>query len=591
MKLISQGGKNLLFAAVVGLAFALAPVFVRADSYGDRNTFNIDKTYDFAARTKILSDLVWVGDKIYFYVDEQWWNGLDSAGKLEYSANFKNLDAEFSKNIYPKLTSVFGSDVNPSVNRDGKITVLFHPMVKDAGGYINTGDGYSKYQAPLSNEREMIYFNTRFADSPLAKSYLAHEFTHLITFNQKDRLRGAADDVWLNEARADYASTILGYDNPFAGSNFEQRTRSFAADSSKSLVEWANKPANYGAAHLFMQYLVDQYGIKILTDSMNTNQTGIASIDYALQKNGFDIGFTAVFRDWLIALSANDCRLGSRYCYKYADLQAFSIAPRINYLPNSDRVSLTVMYNTDFFSGNWQKIVGGNGSLKLDFSAAAQAKFRVPYLVCYSGGGECELGDMEIAGDGTGVLNLSDFGRQYASLTLMPFATGKTSGFDDSAGNQQSYTFKISISPKVISGQDAGSDANGAANIQALLAQIEVLKKEIARVSAILAARAASATALPSGGYSCGSITADLYFGVENHNQVSCLQQVLKSQGNSIYPGGAVTGRFSIDTRAAVVRFQEKYAAEILAPLGLKTGTGYVGSSTKAKINKILSSN
>jgi peptidoglycan hydrolase-like protein with peptidoglycan-binding domain len=583
MESFKIGLTRSFFCLAAALMLVLAPFSARADSYGDKTVFNIDKTYDAAGRAKTLAALVWAGDKIYFYVDEPWWEGLDSAGQAKYNLAFQNLDAEFSKNIYPKLTSVFGSDVNPAVDRGGKITLLVHPMVKDAGGYINTGDGYSRYQSPASNEREMIYFNTRFIDAPLAKAYLAHEFTHLITFNQKDRLRNAMDDVWLNEARADYSSTILGYDSPFGGSNFDQRTRSFSADPSKSLVEWQNKPANYGAAHLFMQYLVDRFGIDIIADSMQTEQTGIGAIEYALKKNGFDVGFAQVFRDWLVALAANDCRLGGQYCYKYAGLRGFVITPKINYLPNSDQVSLSVMYNTNFFSGNWQKIVGGNGALRLDFSADPGAKFQVPYLLCYAGGGECQLGDLEVAGDGQSVLNLPDFGRQYASLTLMPFAAGKTYGFDDSIGNQQSYTFKISISPKSVSGQNSG---NSEANIQALLLQIETLKNEIARIQAILAARAAATK--PAGGYLCKSIAADLYFGVENHSQVSCLQQVLKSQGSAVYPSGAVTGRFSIDTREAVARFQEKYASEILAPLGLKSGTGYVGSATRQKLNALM---
>jgi len=66
------------------------------------------------------------------------------------------------------------------------------------------------------------------------------------------------------------------------------------------------------------------------------------------------------------------------------------------------------------------------------------------------------------------------------------------------------------------------------------------------------------------------------------------LQEFLKSQGSEIYPEGLVTGNFLAFTQAAVIRFQEKYASEILTPLGLEKGSGFVGLKTRAKINEIL---
>lgn len=49
--------------------------------------------------------------------------------------------------------------------------------------------------------------------------------------------------------------------------------------------------------------------------------------------------------------------------------------------------------------------------------------------------------------------------------------------------------------------------------------------------------------------------------------------------------------KFGEYTASAVVAFQEKYASEVLKPYGLAHGTGYVGKSTRAKLNKLYGCN
>jgi len=70
-------------------------------------------------------------------------------------------------------------------------------------------------------------------------------------------------------------------------------------------------------------------------------------------------------------------------------------------------------------------------------------------------------------------------------------------------------------------------------------------------------------------------------------DDVTALQQLLLDEG--VYPEGLITGYFGSLTKQAVIRFQEKYADEVLTPVGLSKGSGFVGSSSRKKVNELLS--
>jgi len=68
--------------------------------------------------------------------------------------------------------------------------------------------------------------------------------------------------------------------------------------------------------------------------------------------------------------------------------------------------------------------------------------------------------------------------------------------------------------------------------------------------------------------------------------EVEELQKCL-AKDPDVYPEGEITGFFGNSTKKAVIKFQEKYAKEILEPTGLKEGTGMVGNATRKKLNEL----
>jgi len=122
------------------------------------------------------------------------------------------------------------------------------------------------------------------------------------------------------------------------------------------------------------------------------------------------------------------------------------------------------------------------------------------------------------------------------------------------------------------------------AKIVEILAQIKVLQAQLAALI---------------GGTVVTGVPADFSFDSalelgDSKDAVQYLQIVLNSDADTqltasgVGSSGNETVFFGSLTKAAVIKFQNKYASEVLTPWNLTKGTGFVGSTTRDKLNALL---
>jgi len=440
-------GRLTIFGAVVlaGISFWYASF-----AYAETLKFRVDGSFDWDGRGEVNATLRHEGINGKFYVADDYWNSLGFRERDILSADVEELSNQFDTVIYPGLVSVFGSENKPGVDGNSKITVLMTKMIDGAGGYFREQDGFLKSLYADSNEREMVYLNAAYSYSERMRSFLAHEFQHLITFNQKTIKHNVQEEVWLNELRSEIAPTLVGYDGAFVytNSNLEARTKSFMKNFSDAILNWEAEEKDYASINLFGQYVLDHYGRSVIASMTENNLVGIESFNAALRVFGFSEEFADVYTNWTIANLVNSCEVEpiNTYCYnnpnlKYSDIHVTFSGSGVE----SDTVSSE--RSTEDWRSFWFEFETGlknerpaDHIFRFDFFAPQNSKFRVPYVTYGSDGLKVkETGEIEI-NSGSGSFYIKNFGFDTSRIVIIPSNQAQYRG-GLGRGNSTRYNF------------------------------------------------------------------------------------------------------------------------------------------------------
>lgn len=423
---------TLLFS---GGLFIILSSSALAVEVGETLNFFVDSYYDWKNRTEITATLKKISDNAYFYIEDEYWQALSQNQQNLYLDYLKEVAKQFDNTIYPSVPYIFGSEWKPGIDGDNKITILLIQLKSSAAGYFNPKDEYPKSQQETSNEREMIYINAVQIANPLIHSFIAHEFQHLINWNQKERLRAIVEEVWLNELRSEYAPTVAGYDSEYTDSNLERRVDDFLAFPFNSLTEWKGERYDYPPVNIFGHYLADQFGEDLFTYMIGNSKVGIHSIEQALRDKGFNFSFSQVFNNWAIANYLNDSSLSDgRYGYKNPYLKgAIQVSP-ITYSIVSTSI-INIAQNVKDWTPYWYRFLNRQDAgtiakdLEIEFEGSIdKGNFNVIYIIDYVSK-PLSIGLLTL-GNQKGVLKIPDFKDNVESVTIILSNQFKKGGFN-----------------------------------------------------------------------------------------------------------------------------------------------------------------
>jgi hypothetical protein len=288
---------------------------------GDQREFHVlaaDERFE-----KVKASLRYVSDHVLVYLDED----VPAGGFTD--EDLAAMASEFEDPVYPVLTGAFGSESD--LDGNGRVIILFTAAVNrltESGSESFVGGFF--YGLDLlrgrsgSNGGEIFYSvvpDPNGAEGPAIGKYtalstipavLAHEFEHMIHFNQRILVKEAVipEALWLSEALAQMAEDLVGtaFDEAQRPTKAYQyrvgnwiRARKFLQNTSQVSVLASLPPgtlAERGAGWLILKQVLGRSGGEdLLFGLASSTATGVDNLSGAL---GLD--WEEILADWVGSL-------------------------------------------------------------------------------------------------------------------------------------------------------------------------------------------------------------------------------------------------------------------------------------------------
>ncbi len=252
-------------------------------------------TCDFSIPSfyELNATLLAIGEHCCIYMQD---DCISELGESVAISQTETIRDEYDTSIYPQVIDLAGhpNGTLGDIDNDPRIFIL---LSRNTMTYYSERNEFSSSIVSYTNECEMFYLYYKCHSISWTLAVVAHEFHHLIWFNNE------LDEPPLTlEALAQYAMYHAGYLAPY--NNLAPQVGYYLSHPEDSILYWSHN--DYGSGYLLAFYIAEHYGVEILRNLITEPSDGPAGIETVLQRAGHNITFNELYVNWITALTIDE---------------------------------------------------------------------------------------------------------------------------------------------------------------------------------------------------------------------------------------------------------------------------------------------